>query len=261
MLYGDAVGKLFEAFYSERLWRQNVVDSMHLRVELTLQRIIQNETRKGGVFDWADPELKPGTRSLEEVEAEVRETIPRGLRSIKHHSLMGQDAAAEVKLDQFTNGHQLAGRADFLMRRVSPHKDLIILDGKGSRWRDKYVSRTQLLWYSMLYWMQHNTLPDRLGFLFWRFDPSESVDWSEVRVSEVQSLQTSALTAIESIEQATKELVQLRLGEKDAAPGMLFWANPSSECKLCSYQSLCPEGRAKPPKGEAFGVEAGDFSF
>ena len=256
MLYGDTVGKIFEAFYNESIWKHDTTNTLLSRVPDTLRRVIETEKRKGGVFNWSDPDLKPGTRSLEEVEAEVRETIPRGLRSVRHHRLLGRDAQAEVKLDHTVEGHILGGRADFIMHRTAPRGDLILLDGKGSRWRDKYVNKNQLVWYSMLYRMKHGVLPDCLGFLFWRFEPEESMDWSEVTLAEVESLQRSVLAAIGEIEQAKSELVQL------SAPGVNFMAKPGSDCKLCSYQPLCPESnRKKPPKGQAHGVEDGDFSF
>jgi len=254
MLYGDTVGKLFEAFYNEGIWRANTTSTLLARIPSTMAKIVQAETRRGGIFDWAEPKLKLGTRSIEEVAVEVQESVPRGLRIIRHHRLLGHDAQAEVSLDQTVEGHKLGGRADFLMRRVQG--DLVLLDGKGSRWREKYVSRTQLLWYAMLYWLRFETLPDRLGFLFWRFEPEESMDWSGVTVSEVQSLLTAAMTAIEAIEAAMKE--QLSKGP-GAAPGATFWANPSSECKLCSYLPICAEGNKKAPKFDPNGVE--DFSF
>jgi hypothetical protein len=263
MLYGETVGRLFEAFYNEQIWKNNVTATLLERVERTMQKIISAEVRKGGVFNWTDPTLKPGTRSLSEIEVEVRETIPRGLKTIRHHRLLGQDAAAEVRLDETVDGkHILAGRADILMRRVRPHGDLVILDGKGSRWRDKYVNRNQLLWYSMLYWLRSGSIPDRLGFLFWRFEPEESVDWSDVTLSGVQSLHLAAMGAIEGIENGQRDLVQLKVKDPGAkVPGMIFWANPSPDCKLCNYLPLCPEGSKKPPKGSALGVEEGDFTF
>jgi hypothetical protein len=265
MLYGDAVGKLFETFYVERLWRKDPLGQLLSRVLPTMERIVAGELQKGGIFNWKEKDLKEGTRSFAEVENEVRMTIPTGLASIRQHRLLGNDAAAEVVLDVQVGEHKLAGRADFLMRRIAPHGDQVLIDGKGSRWRGKYTNPRQLRWYAMLHWMKHGTIPDRVGFLYWRSQPEESLDWSTVTLSDVQELKNSVLAAIGEIEAGRKGLVQLR--DKTSSP--VFWPSPGNDCKLCDYLELCPEGKkglSKDTKNEMaealrHGVEDGEVSF
>lgn len=267
MLYGDAVGKIFEKFYEDRLWTgPSVVDSLKSLVEPTVKRIVNYESRRGGVFDWEEPKLKKGTRSLEEVKEEVLETIPRGLRSIKSHRLLGKDAAAEVKLDVDLEGHRIGGRADFIMTRVRPHEDHVIIDGKGSRWRDKYTSERQLRWYAMQHRLKFGAIPDKLAFLFWRFEPEQSMDWFQTSETELDDLQHGVLSAISKIETSAQELVQLGRG---ANPGPIFIANTGQQCSLCSYIEECPEGKAslsdeskaQRKKDRENGVEDGGFSL
>jgi len=240
-LYGEAVGKLFERFYRDRLWaaKGSLLSGLLGLVRPTLNRILIRETKKGGIFDWGELGLKPGTRSIDEVEKEVSETIPRGLQSIKYHRLLGVEADAEVVLDVDIDGHKIGGRADFIIKRVQPHNDLVIIDGKGSRWRDKYTNDRQLRWYAMLYWLKNGVIPDQVGFLYWRYEPEESMDWSGVTRDELESLKLAVLEAIEEIELAQKELVSI---PDKTNPGMLFSAAPGSNCKLCSYLPVCPEG-------------------
>lgn len=266
MLYGDAVGKLFETFYEDQLWRERPQERMLALVRPTMQAIVAAETKKGGVFNWKEPRLKKGTRSFDEVEQEVLATVPRGLQTIKHHRLLGPGAKAELVLDVVVDGHKIAGRADFVLRRVQPHGDLVLLDGKGSRWREKYTNHRQLRWYAMQYWLKFGAIPDRLGFLYWRYGATESVDWSEVKVRELEDLKNAVLGAIGEIEKAKKELVQL--GVK-ANRSRVFWPTPGNDCKLCSYLPLCPEGvkalseETKQLIAEASddGVEEGGVSF
>lgn len=272
MLYGDAVGKLFEVFYVDRLWRKDPRGQLLERVRPTMDRIVANEIKKGGVFNWKEKDLKDGTRSFDEVEEEVRTTVPRGLNSIRHHRLLGNDAAAEVVLDVEVDGHKLAGRADFLMTRIQPHGDLVLIDGKGSRHRDKYTNHRQLRWYAMLHWLKHGVVPAKLGFLYWRYEPVAtrrdepvSMDWSTVTVPELVDLKSSVLAAIVEIEAGRTGLVQLR----DKATSPAFWATPNSDCKLCDYLELCPDGKkslSKETKAEIsadvrHGVEDGEVSF
>lgn len=264
MLYGDGVGKLFEGFYVDKLWKApDPSIELQARVQPTLQRIIKYELRKGGRFDWTAKGLKPGTRSIHEVEKEIRETIPRGLRSIRRHWLLGTEAGAEVKLDVQLEGHTVGGRADFLIRRAKPRGDLVLIDGKGSRYRDRYTNHRQLRWYAMQHHLKYGTLPDRLGFLFWRFEPEESLDWSEVDLAAIEGLKTSFLAAVASIE-AGQEAV--RRGEN---PLKVFPPSPGSDCNLCRYLPVCEAGQralAKDAKEEMAvtlqrGVEDGEISF
>jgi len=263
MLYGDVVGKIFEQFYVDEMWKADLI-LMRLMdlVRPVMTRVTVRETEKGGFFDWNEPNLKPGSRSLDEVEQEIRETIPRGLRSIKYHRLGGIDAEAEVVLDEKVKGHIIGGRADFIMRRVRPHGDLVIVDGKGSRWRDKYTDSRQLRWYAMLYWLRHGVIPDQLGFLYWRFEPEESMDWSGVTKSQLEALLNAILETIQEIESAKKEL-------RKGKPNAIFWANPGSSCSLCGYREHCSEGskalsdntKAQIVEDRKRGVEEGEISF
>jgi hypothetical protein len=267
MLYGDVVGRIFERFYVDKIWtRKVIVPTLVGLIKPTLNQVVIQETSKGGQFNWKEKNLKDGTRSLSEIENEIEQAIPRGIRSIKKHRLVSHDAGAEVVLDTMVDGCKVAGRADFVMRRPAPNSDLVIVDGKGSRWRADHVNNRQLRWYALLYWLKTGVIPDRLGFLYWRFEPEESMDWFEVTQRELEDLQNSILTTVAEIETAKTELVQLR--DKNN-PGMVFWANPGSACKLCSYQPLCPEGtkamssetKSEIAKDRASGVEDGEISF
>ena len=158
-LYGSVVGILFELFYAEKIWtRSGVISILESKVDAVLGDTIAKCLRDGAI-DWSDP--KANYKSLDALRKDVLSSIPRGVEIIRHHRLLGLDAAAEVKLDRTIEGHVIGGRADFIMRRVRPHDDLVILDGKGSRHRDKYVDPQQLWWYAMLYRDQHGIMPDR----------------------------------------------------------------------------------------------------
>lgn len=264
MLYGDVVGKLFEEFYRKRVWMEVEAESILADlVRPTLRDVMSREIKKGGVFNWKERGLKPGNRSLDEVEEEIRESIPRGIKSIKFHRLVGLEADAEVVLDSHVQGHKIAGRADFIIKRVRPHDDLVIIDGKGTRWFDKYTDARQLKWYAMLYRLKKNALPDRLGFLYWRKDPEESMSWIDVVPKQLDELQNAALEAIEEITAAREALTDL------SNPGMIFYPALGSVCRVCDYQPVCPEGSKSLSDNTKkliqedlqHGVEDGEISF
>ena len=262
MLYGDAVGKIFESFYSQEIWRANTTARLQALVQPTVERIVAKETEKGGVFHWTDPALKEGPNSLDEVIEDVRRTIPRGLSSIREHGLLGLDARAELVLDTDVGGHRIAGRADFVMTRHKT-RDLVLIDGKGSRHRDKYTNARQLRWYAMLYQMRFGAVPERLGFLYWRSEPHESLDWSEVRSDELEALRGAVLGAIAEIEGAKRDV------ERGASPYQLFPPTPGFACRFCKFLEQCPEGqkvlsadfKARRSADRHGGVDEGDVCF
>jgi hypothetical protein len=253
-LYGTIVGRLFEIFYNEQIWNSRGVEQqLQDRVQEAYDRAIKKETRDG-VIKWKPDDEKANYASPEALLADVRLAIPRGIRIIRHHRLLGRPSVAEVKLDHGVEGHILGGRADIIMRRIGPHHDLILLDGKGSKWRGKYVDALQLKWYAMLHRLKHKHMPDRLGFLFWRQEPETSVDWVDCSLNELDELQTSALITIKEIEDG--------IAQVKADPSSLshvFPARPGGECRFCQYFTLCPEGQKfaslKPPTHEGTGVD------
>ena len=239
MLYGSAVGTIFEAFYTEQIWRKpDVPKVLSSMAEPTVRHIIREEVRKGGVFNWADPKANYG--SLEDLIDEVTKAIPNGLRIIKQHRFLGPVAVAEMKLDFRVGGHTLGGRADFVIQRIDPHNDIIILDGKGSKHRDKYVDGMQLRWYAMLYRFHHHRAPDKLGFLFWRWGPDEAIDWVDFTPEGLTDLCKTVLSNIARIEESQAALQ----GRNPTTEGQFPAIPKEKQCGFCTYLSVCPEGTA-----------------
>jgi hypothetical protein len=242
-LYGSTVGTIFELFYSDKVWsRSGVEDHLKGLVDDVLAQILERES-KSGVIDWADDAAN--YHSLEELREDVLTSIPRGLDIIRYHRLLGKDAAAEVKLDSHINGHMIGGRADFIMTRIDPHRDLVILDGKGSRHRGKYVDHQQLWWYAMLYQVKFGRMPDKLGFVFWRQEPEKSLDWVNFDAPSLRDLQTGVFDVIEHIDHGKAELA--KADHEEARTIVLrsdFMATPGKDCRLCAYLPVCPEGTA-----------------
>ena len=235
MLYGETIGRLFQIFYRDQVWRsKDIVGGMNSAIKYTMKRIIMSEQRKGGVFDFKDETLKEGSRSLQEVYKEVVDTIPRALKTIKEHRLLGPEVATELGLDTELEGHLIAGRADFAMDRNSPNNDRILLDGKGSKYGGEYTDKRQVYWYAMLHREQYGSAPDKVGYLYWKLEPKEAVEWLPVTGEILDSSKKRALTLATSAAEGKKRC-------KDGEPFQeVFLAKPSSDCKLCSYRNICP---------------------
>lgn len=252
MLYGATLGVCFEHFYNQRMWRlPNFTQAMLDKVPEIAQKVITEETAPGknGVLHWGGK--KDNYKSVDELIADVREAIPRGLKIIRYHRLVGPEATAELKLDAKINGHILGGRTDFSIRRVPPENDQVILDGKGSKFRDGYVDKRQLRWYSMLFEHHRKTLPDKVGFLYWRSDPETAVDWYTVGPADTEALRSLVLETLEGIEDRKRHLPVAPAPTRDQILEA-FPARPSKDCKWCNYLSACEDGaRYMKNKGNA----------
>jgi len=243
-LYGSTVGILFEGFYADKLWRSKDYESvLQSRVEETFDKAVKDQ--RGRIVDWNDE--KANYHSRAELLADVRETIPRGLQIIRENRLIGPQADAEVKLDSKFGPHLVGGRADFIIRRVEPHKDLVILDGKGSKWGGKFVEDTQLKWYAVLHRARLNVVPDALGFVFWRFEGEKAITWVKFTSADLDVLQHEILTTMNRVATSIDRLqgVSGKLKAFDELRQELFPAQAGDNCRLCAYADLCEEGKAK----------------
>lgn len=246
MLYGSIVGALFEQFYNEKMWRiPNFVGELISRIPGITGKIMADE-QKFGVIKWKgtgeDKDPKANYKSLEDIFVDVRDTIPRGIAAIKYHRLVGKVTRAEHKLDSTIEGHLFGGRCDFIIHRIQPHNDEVIIDGKGSKFRGDYADPRQLRWYALQYTVQFGKLPDKVGFLYWRSDPETSMDWYTATADDVTMLRTAVLTTISQIEDGKRRL-PVAPTKKDLAS--LFPAHPNSrDCGWCNYLAVCEEGTA-----------------
>jgi hypothetical protein len=241
-LFGTVVGLLFEIFYAEKLWlTHGIVAQMQARAPGVLDQAIAREERSGSVT-FTDP--RSNYKSRETLLADILEAIPRGVGIIRRYRLLGKDAQAEVKLDIAYREHMIGGRADFILTRIAPDSDNLLLEGKGSKWREKYVDPVQLLWYAMLYEKHHGRLPDRLGFVFWRSEPEAAMDWIDVDPEKIRELWDEVLQTMDAITVHWNSME--RLTSRGQLPLLMehFAAKPDRwGCKLCSYAAVCPEGR------------------
>ncbi len=254
-VFGTVVGKLFEDFYAQKIWKQPQPQGYLMeRVEKTVDKTIQRETtpwkeRPAGVLLWKGEGSGQNPKGMyadrQELIADVRDAVARGFQIIRHHRLLGPRTDAEYKLDFEFEGDMYAGRADFVIQRTKPHGDLLIVDGKGSRHRGRYVDPKQLQWYGMLFWLHSlkagkPLLPDKLAFLYWREDPAECMDWLEISEGDVQDLFETVKDTVQEIKQREKMI--LPNAPVEDARGVFKPKANEKNCRFCPYASICPPG-------------------
>ncbi len=245
-LYGSAVGRLFEEFYVQKLWAQkDPVAQLQSQVDKILDEVLADAVRRpGSIVDFNVK--KPMYVSREALRLDVEASLPRGVDIIRHHRLIGAGVETEVTLDaSLPGGHTMGGRADFLMRRVPPTSDLVLLDGKGSKHRDLYIDRTQLLWYARAHQMLRGHLPDQVGFVYWRSEPEDALDWIELVPSELDALEAKVVKDILAIELGKQRLPLHPGAEHEAAMGELFPAKVGAACRFCRYVPVCLPAQAQ----------------
>jgi hypothetical protein len=261
-LYGSTIGLIFEAFYRDHIWKRvDFLEVLQGLVEPYLKQAIKDQEKQGRIIDWLDEAATQTYKSQSELIADLRDSIPRGVQTIRQNKLMGPLMEAEMKLDCRFGGYTIGGRADFVIQRVQPYGDLIILDGKGSKHRAKYVDGhalrkgaeiegTQLKWYAFLYRERNKRTPDALGYIFWKFGGDQAMEWISFRDTDLDDLKDEVLALLSRIDTSVSRLSDL-YGDPQACDDLrqeLFPAQPGDGCRLCSYASVCADGKKKTRK-------------
>jgi predicted RecB family nuclease len=143
---------------------------------------------------------------------------------MKAHKFIGPYAKAEVGLvgwiDQYT---QVGGRADLIIRRDD--SGLTILDGKNTKRKDP--DPDQLRWYALLFKLSYKQVPERIGFVWYRFPYNE--DTGESGVEWVPFTD-------EDLEGIAQRVVQARLSMRKGK----FDPTPTpTNCKYCDFETVC----------------------
>lgn len=253
-LYGSTVGLVFEAFYRDKIWKySNCVEQLEGLVEPYMNKAIQDQMKQGRVLDWSDE--KANYKKPQDVAKDAKAAIPAGVETIRENKFVGPFMEAEMKLDRKIGPHVIGGRSDFVIRRTRPLGDLIILDGKGSKHRGKYIDSkpkkegeplegVQLKWYSMLYRENFGVIPDGLGYLFWRYSGKEAVEWVPFKESDLTYLKEEVLSVIDRIDRTSKTMaLAMSPQAKDELRQELFPAQAGRHCILCAFAVVCEEGK------------------
>jgi len=242
---GTAIQEPIERYYNDELWKllrgQQLVDRL---MELSEEAFDRELARR--YIDWRMSE--PRTELLKIIKTGVMGY----LRTLKQHRLLGPYARAEVELlgyvDKFT---PIGGRADMLIRRTKePYTGVMILDGKNSkRYKDgkggwmTYTNPDQLRFYALAYYLAYRKLPDRLGFIYYRYPYGDAVldvegnetgelepgiSWVEFDKDDIRGIAQRCRDAVRSME---KE-------EFDPTP-------KPPVCRFCDYEIMCDARKAQ----------------
>jgi len=251
-IFGSTLGRLVELFYKNKMWREKGTARKRLEglAPRVLDQIIEQELDpngfKGpGFIGWkseAYPEGKYASR--EDLLSDILTHIPKVLKIIQYHKLVGVDADAEVGFKINRNGHIIDGRADFTMTQHTSG-DYIILDGKATEYGDKYLDVDQLVWYAALALEKSGRLPAWVAFILWRKYEALALIKHTVTEEQAKDMLQAALDMANLLESKTQSIPVVGFNSLAQAKET-FPPTKSRECLLCEYakSGVCSEGQA-----------------
>jgi len=219
---GIVIQAVWEDFYNKELWRLPEMRGAYLKSQLV-------KMTKGHLLDvlprfYVDYDKM----SFEEIEETCVSGVLGYIATMRHHKFLSPTyAKSEVDLStgQIANWLPIGGRVDFIISRQDT--GITILDGKNSATKMKYTDPDQLRWYALCFSLCHHKLPDRLGFVWFRYpydeeSGEEGVDWVDFNRRDL-------------IDLAARAKKVRRAQEKEQ-----FDPKPvAKNCRFCDFESVC----------------------
>jgi hypothetical protein len=216
---GIVIQAVLEDFYNKYLWKHQA-GLTDMLVRLTKEKLTATLAKPKFVINWRE------APQLEEMEDICVSGVLGYLKTMKHHKFLGPYAQSEVELFGYVDKYlPLGGRADFIIRRDDT--GITMLDGKNSQTKMKYTDPDQLRWYALTFALSYGKMPDRLGFVWYRYPYEEGteetgVDWVEFTRRDLKGL----------AERAQKVRKGQNKGKFDPIP-------KAKHCQWCDYESVC----------------------
>lgn len=231
---GTVIQKLFEYFYNDQYYLKgkNCTSFMIEKLEEIYRHYIQKI-----YVDWSNA---PKTKI--ELFEEIKTLVPMGIKIIKDHRLIGEYNRSEKRVTMFIQSNKINGYIDFI---IIKNNELIILDGKDvkAEKKIKYLDDDQLKLYALIFARQHKRVASKIGFLCWRLDKIEWVDFKNEDLEKIEKNFNSRIWRI-----------------RDAIDGGNLKATPSkNSCIFCKYRDECPDVYKDPVIDTSNGLATTEF--
>lgn len=217
---GIIIQAVLEDFYNKEMYKRPELRGAELKrhlIRMTKDKLTTILPRF--YIDW-------DKISFEEMEETCINGVVGYLKTMKAHKLLGIYAKSEVELfGHATNWLPVGGRADFVIRREDT--GITLIDGKNSGTKMKYVDPDQLRWYALCFSLAFHRLPNRLGFVWFRYPYDEEtgetgVDWIDFTRRDLRELADRA--------------IKVRRGQEKEK----FDPKPAAKvCRFCDFESVC----------------------
>jgi hypothetical protein len=211
MVYGLVV-ELFFKIYTNFYSKKNI--SLTDEQIYAIMRKLWAKVLKENYVVWTDPWCR---ESSEHIFISAYEDV---LKNINNFDFW-KNAQSEISFDIFLKKSQdtLTCRLDFLIN--NPDGTTEILDGKGTYKMDKTVDIEQLYFYILIYLLHYKKLPDKAGFLYYKFQTIRYIDFDMNVIMDFKN--------------------KLALVKHTVKRDKVFEAKVgiSKQCKWCDYRMTC----------------------
>lgn len=231
---GIVIQQVLENLYNDTLWKEpnGLEDRLIAMVQTVFQKELENPRN---YVNWREASRADMLRTC---EAGVRGY----LRTMKANKLLGPYAVAELDLvaslddPEASTEWLVGGKADVVFRRDDV--GVTFLDGKNSQSKGKYTNPDQLRWYALMFLLVHGVMPDRLGFIYYRYPHGQAIPGSDATETGVDWVSFTRDDLDGLAERARVARRAMSREEFDPTP------TPTT-CKFCDYASVCPERQAQ----------------
>lgn len=218
---GTAIGYAVEIFYNENLWEKLTVDELKIYMKHLAVKKLEEECSKNYI-DWM---VSP---SVSELVIICEDGVLGFLKTLKHQRLLSRKSRSEVvKYSLINDEFYIRGTLDILIEDAEGK--ITILDGKNTKFKSTYLKKEQLLYYALCLYRETLSLPDRIGWLYYRFPydkdlggENEGVEWITYNQLDLEILLSNIIAVWENIKASN------------------FEPTPSSNaCKFCKFSNIC----------------------
>lgn len=163
---------------------------------------------------WDDPWVK---ESSEHIFMSAYEDVVKNINSFDFWKYATAEVPFEILLKK--NQDTLSCRLDFIINK--PEGTTELLDGKGTHKMDKNVDIEQLYFYILIYLLHYKKLPDKAGFLYYRYQLIKYIDFDMKIIMDFKD-------KLAIVKKAIKEdkIFEAKVGI-------------SKQCKWCAYKLTC----------------------
>lgn len=163
---------------------------------------------------WTDPWCR---ESSEHIFMTAYEDV---LKNIAEFDFWG-NTKAEISFEIVLKKTQdiLSCRMDFLVNRSDGTVE--ILDGKGTYKMEKTVDIEQLYFYALVYYLHYKKLPDKVGFLYYKF---KTIQYVDIDINIINDFKSKLVIVKRAIKQ--DKVFEAKVGI-------------SKQCKWCAYKMTC----------------------
>ncbi len=219
--YFSLYGRLIESFfrkYTNIYTKENIV-----LTDDKIAKILRDQWEyilAHSYVDWSEPWVRESSEDI------YRSVLEDTLKNIKAFEFW-KEARSEVSFEVLLKKSQdvLSCRMDFIWEK--PNNEIEILDGKGTNKIDTNVDVEQLYYYALMYLLKAKRLPNKIGFLYYRYQLIKYVDFDMDAIMEFKD----KLAIVKKTIKDTTEFV--------AKVGL------SKQCKWCAYKYNCDAYNAK----------------